>query len=161
MDLKEALNTLLLEWGKYDEKECGKVQGTRFNCGKPTLHWESASTPRAADDPDRVPATQIPRSINEEWFYNQEVQRQENGKGYVQGAMVVLWDTLSAEDKEQWIKEMNMSTEPWVLFRSKTGKANASAPTTADAAVTTANICLLYTSPSPRDGLLSRMPSSA
>ena len=26
---------------------------------------------------------QVPRSINEEWFYNQEVQRQENGKGYV------------------------------------------------------------------------------
>ena len=25
----------------------------------------------------------------------------------------------------------------------------------------TANVCLLYTSPSPRDGLLSRMPSSA
>src|SRR5664279_6563735 len=27
--------------------------------------------------------------------------------------------------------------------------------------LTPANICLLYTSPSPRDGLLSRMPSSA
>ena len=27
--------------------------------------------------------------------------------------------------------------------------------------VSTANTCLLYTSPSPRDGLLSRMPSSA
>ena len=26
---------------------------------------------------------------------------------------------------------------------------------------TTSNTCLLYTSPSPRDGLLSRMPSSA
>ena len=26
---------------------------------------------------------------------------------------------------------------------------------------TTPNTCLLYTSPSPRDGLLSRMPSSA
>ena len=26
---------------------------------------------------------------------------------------------------------------------------------------TTREICLLYTSPSPRDGLLSRMPSSA
>ena len=25
----------------------------------------------------------------------------------------------------------------------------------------TVNVCLLYTSPSPRDGLLSRMPSSA
>ena len=27
--------------------------------------------------------------------------------------------------------------------------------------ITTENTCLLYTSPSPRDGLLSRMPSSA
>ena len=27
--------------------------------------------------------------------------------------------------------------------------------------VTSLSICLLYTSPSPRDGLLSRMPSSA
>ena len=30
-----------------------------------------------------------------------------------------------------------------------------------DFSKTTDNICLLYTSPSPRDGLLSRMPSSA
>ena len=30
-----------------------------------------------------------------------------------------------------------------------------------DAAFGRNNICLLYTSPSPRDGLLSRMPSSA
>ena len=29
------------------------------------------------------------------------------------------------------------------------------------AALRSANVCLLYTSPSPRDGLLSRMPSSA
>ena len=29
------------------------------------------------------------------------------------------------------------------------------------AAYTLVTICLLYTSPSPRDGLLSRMPSSA
>ena len=28
-------------------------------------------------------------------------------------------------------------------------------------AIETLDICLLYTSPSPRDGLLSRMPSSA
>ena len=31
----------------------------------------------------------------------------------------------------------------------------------ADYSVTVYDICLLYTSPSPRDGLLSRMPSSA
>ena len=30
-----------------------------------------------------------------------------------------------------------------------------------DNAAALADICLLYTSPSPRDGLLSRMPSSA
>ena len=33
--------------------------------------------------------------------------------------------------------------------------------TLAETRVAEANICLLYTSPSPRDGLLSRMPSSA
>ena len=77
LDLREALNTLILEWGRYDQKECGGTQGTRTSCGKTTLHWESASTPRAAYDPDRIPAMQIPRSINEEWFYNHEVQRQE------------------------------------------------------------------------------------
>ena len=33
--------------------------------------------------------------------------------------------------------------------------------TVADARATCAKVCLLYTSPSPRDGLLSRMPSSA
>ena len=31
----------------------------------------------------------------------------------------------------------------------------------ADPAIALSPICLLYTSPSPRDGLLSRMPSSA
>ena len=30
-----------------------------------------------------------------------------------------------------------------------------------DITTSNANVCLLYTSPSPRDGLLSRMPSSA
>ena len=33
--------------------------------------------------------------------------------------------------------------------------------TLANKIATTFNYCLLYTSPSPRDGLLSRMPSSA
>ena len=34
-------------------------------------------------------------------------------------------------------------------------------PLTADMLLRLARTCLLYTSPSPRDGLLSRMPSSA
>ena len=44
---------------------------------------------------------------------------------------------------------------PWSV---SPGRASAAPPTTHRRPVTT---CLLYTSPSPRDGLLSRMPSSA
>ena len=45
-----------------------------------------------------------------------------------------------------------------VVLASRIGFARASA--VCDIAVA-AELCLLYTSPSPRDGLLSRMPSSA
>ena len=67
-----------------------------------------------------------------------------------------------------------MSVLPWVVFLPLIAGAVAFLlPPTADklrqgfsAVVASATfvlsiICLLYTSPSPRDGLLSRMPSSA
>ena len=41
------------------------------------------------------------------------------------------------------------------------GSANGILTTDGAGNLTWGNICLLYTSPSPRDGLLSRMPSSA
>ena len=41
------------------------------------------------------------------------------------------------------------------------GAMDGSAGTTTIDVSTLAKSCLLYTSPSPRDGLLSRMPSSA
>ena len=44
------------------------------------------------------------------------------------------------------------------MERLATGKQNANA---GDRSSYAAMACLLYTSPSPRDGLLSRMPSSA
>ena len=54
------------------------------------------------------------------------------------------------------------------IFNPNTGEVqaqvNMATPSELDAAVASAakaQICLLYTSPSPRDGLLSRMPSSA
>ena len=40
-------------------------------------------------------------------------------------------------------------------------RGNAEVATLNGKVVGAANVCLLYTSPSPRDGLLSRMPSSA
>ena len=50
------------------------------------------------------------------------------------------------------------------IFNGEPVKVDISATTggyIVTAAAGTAMVCLLYTSPSPRDGLLSRMPSSA
>ena len=46
----------------------------------------------------------------------------------------------------------------WLALKQSSQTATADGSTTIAINVTT---CLLYTSPSPRDGLLSRMPSSA
>ena len=53
----------------------------------------------------------------------------------------------------------DLSEEAQQLFADKTSYQRKEA-STADF-YERAGICLLYTSPSPRDGLLSRMPSSA
>ena len=47
------------------------------------------------------------------------------------------------------------------LIETKSDKVLAISDQAYEAAVELSKICLLYTSPSPRDGLLSRMPSSA
>ena len=51
---------------------------------------------------------------------------------------VAVWKDLRYRTTEQWIDEGGRSFRPYTHY-----------------------CCLLYTSPSPRDGLLSRMPSSA
>ena len=62
------------------------------------------------------------------------------------------------EDNDDLISSKEMSKEAKLKDLKKTGQvglnddSDLSAPT---------NICLLYTSPSPRDATLSRMPSSA
>ena len=48
-----------------------------------------------------------------------------------------------------------------IVGRGSRGWENHSIETFLEAAHAWAESCLLYTSPSPRDGLLSRMPSSA
>ena len=62
---------------------------------------------------------------------------------------------------------MNEVFEAEKLWASLAGTKDSVDMETADAIleeagkITASLICLLYTSPSPRDGLLSRMPSSA
>ena len=50
---------------------------------------------------------------------------------------------------------LNLLNNPQVSVEKKMWAAKESAP------YVHSKLCLLYTSPSPRDGLLSRMPSSA
>ena len=63
-------------------------------------------------------------------------------------------------------KELKLSVRPLVTlryFRRAAGAVRAPAPGARElcAGGAVLVVCLLYTSPSPRDGLLSRMPSSA
>ena len=61
-------------------------------------------------------------------------------------------------DKANEIDQSNLTMKDMLVVSSETENAlvSATAVYTDDD-----NTCLLYTSPSPRDGLLSRMPSSA
>ena len=58
-------------------------------------------------------------------------------------------------------KEFMNECEPGVKNLASCCKAMLDAMLEGDGFIVEPKICLLYTSPSPRDGLLSRMPSSA
>ena len=55
----------------------------------------------------------------------------------------------------------NLSDQQRIAITSGETGADRSQKTAAAAALAAPTPCLLYTSPSPRDGLLARMPSSA
>ena len=57
-----------------------------------------------------------------------------------------------------WIVSMGMIASTVFFFAERGTVAQAWRPSVSVAGLVT---CLLYTSPSPRDGLLARMPSSA
>ena len=62
----------------------------------------------------------------------------------------------------QTLEKIGQAKDTLVLFTSEQGSQFPGCKwTNWDTGLHTALICLLYTSPSPRDGLLSRMPSSA
>ena len=76
-----------------------------------------------------------------------------NVPGYLKNPeceIVALCDTLQ-ERAEEKAKEWGIAPKIYTDFDSMISDNNVDA----------IELCLLYTSPSPRDGLLSRMPSSA
>ena len=66
---------------------------------------------------------------------------------------------LSNADLERMVD----TSDAWITERTgiRERRIAAEGELTSDLAANAAKDCLLYTSPSPRDGLLSRMPSSA
>ena len=70
-----------------------------------------------------------------------------------------LLQALADEDRD-WLKEIVQATVQQVL-EAEMEQFLGAAPYERTATRRGYRACLLYTSPSPRDGLLSRMPSSA
>ena len=67
--------------------------------------------------------------------------------------------SLEGAEKERSVALRNAETKSHSVIDDARNKAETKASKDLDKAKK--DICLLYTSPSPRDGLLSRMPSSA
>ena len=86
---------------------------------------------------------------------------------YCAGAQVyvILFTNDKSKDNELLEKlnphELAYEEMPMVVQNEITRREQAAFPKMAEAALNSIYSCLLYTSPSPRDGLLSRMPSSA
>ena len=70
--------------------------------------------------------------------------------------------SIVREAMDDWVKDVEYLTQPTNkdgrYYCSKSDCEGVRFPTPDEVSEST---CLLYTSPSPRDGLLSRMPSSA
>ena len=69
-----------------------------------------------------------------------------------------------AREHEEKLKALQLAQNPDERTVKEQQEAKAAGLTQQELAANTGkalNTCLLYTSPSPRDGLLSRMPSSA
>ena len=75
---------------------------------------------------------------------------------------LVEYDALSPTPAALPIRTYDLGYEQWPVFEYPTRSgAPSGIALSEDEAVAWVYCCLLYTSPSPRDGLLSRMPSSA
>ena len=83
---------------------------------------------------------------------------------------LVLFRLLGSDDSKRLLLMKNVDSfeafygdedKTWVKSRDAQGKKKYYKTVSSPNAIACVSRCLLYTSPSPRDGLLSRMPSSA
>ena len=94
----------------------------------------------------KITKRQLRRIIKEEKARLLSETRNKNvEEGIARGVINGVWDWIEEEFSQDMIGEDFMSSPAYVE----------------SIAYALETVCLLYTSPSPRDGLLSRMPSSA
>ena len=123
---------------------------------------EGTSSIASLEAPELLPVT-----FSSQWdsvgrlasFYLRGVPAGENNYNPINNEIVgdTFWEELQNDDGSPYQLVLNHSdlssgtTEPECTFRANGSQVNG----------VTQNACLLYTSPSPRDATLSRMPSSA
>ena len=89
-------------------------------------------------------------------FTLEPITKTQNSPAGVRVVLKPATDSGSSIHLKDWLSEFDLSPT-WIQLRPQQGVSKA-IPILSE----TQNYpCLLYTSPSPRDGLLSRMPSSA
>ena len=143
-DEKEAIGIYEIETDSTNRKDekwyINTNESYTFGSGKVTRSWGTATAKPHADslytDQDKTDNL-IPGD-------------KDVGDVKVEGLKTKLIRTI-----KQQAAGILQSTDWYIVRKADAGTAVPSAITTHRAA------CLLYTSPSPRDGLLSRMPSSA
>ena len=154
--LAEHLHRFITEFGVSAVGGC---------CGTTPAHLAAvvercASATPAARTPVHEPAaasiyTSVPFRQETSFLVVGERTNANGSKAFREAMLAGDWDTCVAMARDQ-VKEGSHLIDVCVDYTGADGVADMT-----EVASWRAPICLLYTSPSPRDGLLSRMPSSA
>ena len=114
--------------------------------------------------PTRIPYLVCPYELNPYQFFGIGIpENMEDSQMVMNGHARMAIDNLALAgnlvfdvDETMLVPGQDMKVFPGKIFRRQSGQTGQAVH-----GVKFPNTCLLYTSPSPRDGLLSRMPSSA
>ena len=99
------------------------------------------------------------KTETEEWSAPAVFNQIQEGQLYFNSTTNTFKETISDVPGTSWSSGTNLNSTR--TFNNAAGSIPSAITFGGSPAPTQAYACLLYTSPSPRDGLLSRMPSSA